>query len=708
MIDYEGETVEEEAPAKAPEKKMSAEQAEFIEKFEQFFDLSLSEKVSELNANYPVQKSIDVPFMELEKFDPDLADLLLENPDLVVPSAEQALFNLAPSKPKAIAFEPHVRFFDLPNRIIIENIGSDCIGKLVAIEALVTKRGELRQKLKKAYYECFLCGATQTVDLTKDGIPPKICDTCKRRSLKLNKEKSEFINLQRAEIQELLENLKAGAPAAHVHMVLEDDLVNVVIPGERIEVTGILRLREMSDESEIYIQYIEVVSVKKLKKDFEELELTKDEEDKITSLSQDPDIYKKITNSVAPSIYGHEEVKEGIALQLFGGTPGKTLRDGGEIRSDIHILLIGDPGAAKTRLLQFVHALAPKSIYVSGKSVTGAGLTASAEKDEIGGERGWVLKAGALVLASGGIGSIDEFDKIGKNDISALHEVMESQTVSVAKAGIVTQFKAKTSILAAANPKFGRFDPNMLAVEQFNISETLLSRFDLIFAMKDVMDEEKDRKVAEHILKSHKEAGEAVQAGKKSENIVVEDQLEDALSQPFLKRYIAYARKNVFPVLSDEAKDRIRDYYTSMRRLGRTTGTVTATARQIEALVRMSESSAKMRLAKTVTLEDAERVIRLMDFVAKSIYTDKETGRLDIDIITTGQPRSKVEKYKTIINIVEELSKQFDSVPIEEVLKESGNFDIDRGTAERLVQDLISKGELYTPSHGHVRITSRS
>ena len=263
----------------------------------------------------------------------------------------------------------------------------------------------------------------------------------------------------------------------------------------------------------------------------------------------------------------------------------KTLPEGGRIRSDIHILLIGDPGSAKTRMLQYMSDLAPKSVYVSGKSVTGAGLTASAERDDLG--EGWTLKAGALVLASGGLGCIDEFSHIEKAEQSALLEVMESQSVSVAKAGIVAKFKARTSILAAANPKFGRFDPNQLPAEQFDIPPTLLSRFDLIFPIRDIMDEEKDKSLAQYVLTTHRDAALKQTPQQEEYNV---------LSTEFLRKYIAYSRKMVKPVLSQEASEKIKDYYLQLRKLGQAQGAVAITPRQIEGLIRLSEASAKARL----------------------------------------------------------------------------------------------------------------
>ncbi|MFH1447534.1 MAG: minichromosome maintenance protein MCM [Candidatus Micrarchaeota archaeon] len=383
-----------------------------------------------------------------------------------------------------------------------------------------------------------------------------------------------------------------------------------------------------------------------------------------------------------------------MGLQLFGGCPGKELPEGGHIRSDIHILLIGDPGAAKSRMLQYITDLAPKSIYVSGKSVSGVGLTAAAERDELS-EGGWTLKAGALVLASGGMVGVDEFDKMDEKERAAMHEAMESQTVSVAKAGIVAKFKAKTSILAAANPKFGRFDPNQLPSEQFNIAPTLLSRFDLIFPVRDIMDEEKDRKLAEHILRTHEAASAKI-------NLLEND--KTIIPTELLRKYIAYTRKYIRPKLSPEANEKIKEYYVEMRKMGAVQGTVSITPRYIEGLIRLSEASAKTRLSQKVEVSDAELAIKLNDFVLRQVMMDQETGKIDVDIIATGQPKSKVEKVNALLNLIKDLQKEYDLVEIGKVIEQAENYNMDQLTARRLIEDLITKGDLFKPKPGFIKI----
>ncbi|MFA5930349.1 MAG: minichromosome maintenance protein MCM [Candidatus Micrarchaeia archaeon] len=684
----------------------------YVEKFESFYTDALREKINRLLTDYPMQKSLLVDFEDLEKYDRELADILIRQPDSLINAAELALVQsqevVFKNAHPDVAFEPHVRFFNLPDSgLLIQDISSRNIRELISVKGVVTKRGPILHKVKVAVYKCQMCDATTKVPMTKNAQVPQVCSECKRRALKLEEEDSYFVDVQKAEAQELLERLTGGAPAATITLWMEDDLVNKVTPGDTIEITGVMRLippakprtgAGSGETTQIYTRYIDVVNAKKTQKDFEEIETTKEDEARIRELATDPKIYEKMYASVAQGIYGHSEVKEALTLQLFGGTKDKFIPGGAPIRNDIHILLIGDPGSAKTRFLQYVKDLAPKGIFVSGKSVTGVGLTASAEKDDLG-DGGWTLKAGALVIASGGIASVDEFDKIDEGERAAMHEVMESQTVSVAKAGIVAQFKAKTSILAAANPKFGRFDPNQLPGKQFDIPPTILSRFDLIFPIIDVMDETKDAALADFMLQTHRAGAETGVKAKEDPNV---------LSKSFMRKYISYARQHFRPRLTDAAMKKIKDFYVELRRMGKAEGAVPITPRQIEGLVRLSEASAKLRLSETVDESDAERAIHLTQYVLEKVSRDRETGKLDIDIIATGKPKSQTDKINTIMGIALRIQTQLGAIEVVRLVGQATDEGVaDEMTVRRIVDDLIYRGELYKVKPGFVKIVNQ-
>ncbi len=678
---------------------MGEQDSSLVSIFEDFFTNIYKEKINDILASYPTIRSVNVDFGDLDKFDTVVADQLLSQPEVVIDAAEEAIRNLNLTLPPGVGeFKPHVRFYNGPNsETMIESLSSKKLNELVSFKGIVTKRTDVMHKVKKANYVCQACGESYDIVVTRNFKPPKMCASCKKLALIPNEEKSEFTDIQKAEVQDLLEKVSGGAPASKMEIWFEDDLVNQVTPGENMQITGVMRIKptqNMRQKNElVFNRYVEAIHVESLKRDFEEITLTKEDIANIRDAARSEEITQRIFASIAPAVYGYKEVKKAIALQLFGGTRGKVMRGDAKVRDDIHLLLIGDPGIAKTRFLNSTTALAPKSMYVSGKSVSGVGLTASAEKDELG-DGGWTLKAGALVLASGGIGAIDEFDKIDEEDRASLHEVMESQTVSIAKAGIVAKFKSKTAIIAAANPKHGRFNQSKNLADQFDIPPSLLSRFDLLFPILDVLDEEKDLNLAEHILSSHIEAAKGV--------IVKED--ESVMDKDFLRKYIAYARRHIHPILGEAAKEKIKEFYLDLRRRGKSSGSVPITPRYLEGLVRLAEAHAKMRLSEDVELTDAEIAVDLLDYVLKKVLTDKETGRFDVDIITTGKARSQVEKIETLLDIIKEKTREQEAVSKREVLDEAEANGMDAAAAKRILSELQRKGEIYEKEPGWIAL----
>ncbi|MEM0316041.1 MAG: minichromosome maintenance protein MCM, partial [Archaeoglobaceae archaeon] len=449
--------------------------------------------------------------------------------------------------------------------------------------------------------------------------------------------------------------------------------------------------------------YLEGNSIEIVQQEYEEFEITEADKERILALARSDDIYEKIVKTIAPSIYGYEDIKLAIALQLFGGVP-KKLPDGTEIRGDIHILLVGDPGVAKSQLLRFVHRIAPRSIYTTGKGTTTAGLTATAVRDEVDGR--WTLEAGALVLADKGIALVDEIDKMRKEDRSALHEALEQQTISVAKAGINAILKARCALLAAANPKYGRFDRFSPIAEQIELSPTLLSRFDLIFVLTDEPEIEKDKRLAEHILNIH-QLGETLEkmklVGEESRiaNIV------PAIDPELFRKYIAYA-KNFFPILSEEAKKRIEDYYISLRSKAKENSPVPITARQLESVIRLAEASARVRLSEVVTAEDVDRVTKIMERSLAQIAVDPETGELDIDFAFSGTSKRQRDRIWTMKKIIEELEDLSENgAPEEEVVKRAESEGIDEAKAKEILSKLRINGEIFSPKFGFYRIVRK-
>ncbi|MFH0970029.1 MAG: LAGLIDADG family homing endonuclease [Candidatus Diapherotrites archaeon] len=1269
----------------------------FIPKFEEFFStLEYKKKIEKLAHEYPQERSLIVDFNDLDSFDYQLAEELMEHPDLLMEAAKLAVQKIEVSVLQLDSFTPNVRFRNLPKdkQSLVRDVSAAQLGKLISVEGVIRQVTEVMPKLKNATWRCRRCGNTYLI--AQDGHQqrkPVLC-SCKNRDFELVPEESRFVDYQKIQIQEPLEMLKGSEQAVNLDVYIEDDFVNKVYPGNRTQITGILRLYPPNkDKKNVYGRYLEAIHLEETEKEFEDIIIEEEEEQKIKELAKDPAIYQMLAQSIAPAIHGHDIVKESIALQLFGGVkkniPGSTT-----IRGNVHVLLVGDPGTGKSQLLVAADRIAPKSVYVAGKTSSGVGLTASAVKDDFG-EGGWTLKAGALVLASGGMVMVDEFDKmecltgdslvctengklapiqtifeeskkhgriettakgtsvrdiqnqfvlsmnaqlniikrrvvaaheyphdgrilqirlqsgekinvspnhpfftttdkevrtikagylqkgsfilvpaalpneesedsntslarlygylagdgnvtynppenymirftnkdpdlledfnrcctdvfskptiypseiregglsstrvngqshvdhiaqhapglmekysdkyspnipflsednaihylrglfdsegnvdivhqqvsfsstseritmevktlllklgilsqiqykkphekrrasyslritdsesiakfsakigftstrkqgalmkftpssrehsvlniiphigpllkdirtglglyqkecglnaatyhnfesgqanitlkkarkvlevfkahhqtnlspkiqqkiqyfemlvngnvlwrkvsevkevthspahrisyqqthqinhllstigfpkiaqknmkkqiplimeklktkqsrihslfmkiewkeenirdaianesiphsmiasdlgihqstisrwIGRQttphtftpydtipilkkhlckqneqikevipllenaiatpktriydltiegdhnfianniivhnseDRSAMHEAMEQGQVSVAKAGIVTRFKTDTSVLAAANPKLSRFDTYKPFFEQIDLPASLISRFDLFFMMRDTLDRGRDETIAHHILATHR-AGEQLLQYQRGIKQRISKEVEDLkqsvlpiINTELLQKYISYARQKVFPMLTEEASLALQNFYVGLRDQGRQAGSYSATARQLEGLVRLAEASARVRLSEDVTIDDAERAIRLVRTSLEDVVKDPETGRIDIDIVTSGQTQSSRDHMRVITDIIKSKSKEMDKVPIQDVIAEALSRGIDEEKVREFIQKLKKAGEIYEPNHGFLK-----
>ena len=653
-----------------------------LAKFEEFFSTIYKDDVFEILEKYPDERSLTVNYEDLEMFDPDLADLLIEKPDEVILASQKAIKNIDPLMKDA---ELNIRFENLTNNIPLSDLLSKYIGSFVSADGIVRKTDEIRPRIETGVFECRGCMRITEVEQTSGNhiMEPSLCSECGGRSFRLLQEDSKYIDTQSARMQEPLENLSGGTEPKQMLMVLEDDLVDELNPGDKVRITGTLKtFRE--ERSGKFKNYIYVNHIEPLEQEFEELELSEEDEERILELSRDPHIHDKIINSTAPSIKGHRDVKEAIALQLFGGTV-QQLEDGTRLRGDLHILIVGDPGIGKSQILKYVSKLAPRSVYTSGKGTSGAGLTAAAVRDELG---GWSLEAGALVLGDQGNVCVDELDKMRSEDRSALHEALEQQTVSIAKAGIMATLNTRCSVLAAANPKFGTFDQYKTLANQIDLPSPILSRFDLIFVIEDRPDVEKDRELAQHILKTHQYS-----------NIAYDIEPE------LLRKYIAYARKNVHPVLTDAANKVLEEFYVSVRTGGVEEGTpVPITPRQLEATIRLAEASAKLQLKNEVEASDAHRAISLQRRCLEKIGMDPDTGKIDIARVEGRTPTSERDKMRVVQEELKALEEEFDLVPVN-ILKEhlADNHDMSEEKTDEILRILRSKGIIYEPHHGVVK-----
>lgn len=657
------------------------EQQNVVEALSEFFIEYYYDEI--ISASQAGKKSIEVDFSLLEKFDVALADYLLNSPEEVLELAEESLRKID------TATELKVRVFNFPEdrNIRIRNLRAEHLGKLIVVDGIVKRASEIRPEVKEAVFTCLKCGNRISILQTERAIqPPQECD-CGNRKFKLTDQK--LFDARWVVIEEPYE-IVSGERPSELTIYLKEDLTspkmqNKTDPGNRIKVVGILKnlprrvKGSRSRQMEIYLDanYVESVEV-----EWEELEITPEDERRIIEFSKDPELFQKLVASIAPSMYGMDDVKEAVLLQLFGAEP-KILKDKTKVRGNIHILLIGDPASGKSQLMQVVAKLLPRGRYVSGSGITAAGITATVVKDEefLG---GWVLEAGALVMSNRSICCIDEFSKVSSQDRVALQEAMSLETISIAKASIVATLPAQTAILAGGNPKLGRFDPYIPIREQVDIDDVLLSRFDLKFALRDLPNPELDNKVADHILRMRQ----------------FEEEAKPLVEPEFIRKYIAYARTNIHPILTKEAGERIKEFYLEMRAKAGEEAPIAITLRQYESLLRLAEASAKVRLSSAICLEDAERAIRLMKISLRQFGFEPETGMFDIDR-AEGQRVTAAQRGKIRImrDILEELTATFGKqIPADEIIRRARESGVDN--AEDILKKMLNEGICFSPKPG--------
>ena len=578
--------------------------------------------------------------------------------------------------------------------------------------------------LREAVFQCLRCYAILKVPQESTVFnEPQDCSKeqggCGRAAastaFKLLTEKSQFVDTQKLEIQESPEGLRAGAQPERLTMYVEDDITGDIAPGDRVITNGILRSQQritrMRGKSTLFDIYLDGNSIELEEKEFEDVKINEEEMKKILELSKDSHVYETIIESIAPSIYGMNIEKEALALQLFGGVT-KHMPDETRIRGDIHIMLIGDPGTAKSQLLEYISHLAPRGVYASGKSTSAAGLTAAAVRDDFG-EGRWTLEAGALVLADGGIACVDEIDKMTTQDRSALHEAMEQQVIHVAKAGITAALKSRCALLAAANPKYGRFDEYRPISDQIDMAPALLSRFDVIFPIKDKPDKVVDLSMAEHILRSHL-GGEIKEHRSISDDPKFTKEDEESalgavipiLSTQFLRKYIAFSRRNIVPVMTQEAMQDLADFYVRLRSQESSgeTGAIAITPRQLEALVRLAEASARIRLSEQITNEDTERAIKIAQYYLRRVASD--SGILDIDMIATGVSHTQRSRIIELTEIIRALSAEDKSGAAneDEIISEAESKGFEREQIKTDLEKLQREGRIFRPTEKKIRL----
>jgi len=844
-----------------PEAELKEERrSEFASRFKEFLRKKYYKEIVKAAHSDQV---LDIDFQLLDKASPEMTELLLNRPEYFFELAQEAIEGIELPSPVS------VRFFNLPesSAIPIRNLRSKHIGKFTSVEGMVRKASEIRPELVGIVWKCPACDNEIEVERKGNFIGKPYSCECGNKAGFTQKEK-KMIDMRWIMIEEPFE-LTEGDRPSQVNLVLKGSLTTpdfrrMTDPGSRLLMTGVLKEIPKGKFYNVKLDfYMDVNHIEPKEIGWERVDISKEDEEEIKKMSNDPRIYENLVASLAPTLYGMEDIKESIVLQMFGGIR-RVMPDKTKSRGDIHILLIGDPASGKSQLLKLAPEIVPRGKYVSGKGTTTAGLctthdsliqlgngklvkigrlvekelkkgakeikngvfvaetptereivsfdqknlktkgkkitqyfkikappklvkittrtgrnvivtpenpipvlnngkvmwkqagetfkneqivcqknthesknekekesdfsdifwdkiksieiienknhewvydvtvegehsfvcngiiihnTASVSKDEqfMG---GWVLEAGAMVLANKGILAVDEFEKMSPEDQVAMHEGLEQGSVSIAKASIIATLPAQTSVLAGGNPKFSRFDPYMPIAKQIIIPDTLLSRFDLKFALRDVPESAKDKLVVDHMLSTR------------------EDGFEGAIPRippETIRKYIAYAKKNCLPVLTKEAGKTLKSFYLKTRKKAESGVAISITLRQFEALIRLSEAAAKIQLSPEVKKDHALRAIKLMRASLKQLGFDPDTGEIDVDRaegVTTAKERSGI---RIILDIINTLSEKKKEVLIDEIKEAAKKEKIEPDTTEEILDKLKNEGMLFNPSPNYVQ-----
>ncbi|NOQ44936.1 MAG: AAA domain-containing protein [Nitrosopumilus sp.] len=683
-----------------------------------FTESALSDKVKDFLirfkdkfGNYKYVEQIDEMMPKNSKYilvdyndlvvEPELASMFSDAPDKILDAFSRAIKEALQTRfsdyAEKIKDEVRVRIVNYPLQRSLRQITAETIGNIVSVSGMVVRSSEVKPLAKELIFVCPDEHPTKVIQLqSMDVKTPVVCDSpnCKHRDFELKPEASKFIDFQILRLQELPEDLPPGQLPHYIDVTIRQDLVDNARPGDRIILTGIVRIEQESvagvprGHSGLYRLRIEGNNIEflggrgnKSSRKIQREEILPEDEKLIRALSQSPDVYQRLIDSLAPHIQGQSLIKEAILLLIVGSNQ-RLLGDGSKIRGDINVFLVGDPGTAKSEMLKFCARIAPRGLYTSGRGSTAAGLTAAVVKDKSG---IMMLEAGAVVLGDQGLVCIDEFDKMKPEDRSALHEVMEQQSASIAKGGIVATLNARTSILAAANPMYGKYDPFKNITENVNLPIPLLTRFDLIFVVRDIPTREKDEKIARHIIELHTPKG--------TDN-------RSVIDVDLLTKYLAFAKKGM-PTLTKEAEEKILDYYLQMRNV-ESEEMITVTPRQLEGIIRLSTARARLLMKDKVEEEDAERAIFLIQSMLQDAGVDVNTGKVDLGVLQ-GRPRSEVSKMQLFMDVLKGLEGD-NKVSVEErtfvkELEKSEKFTEEE--ARNYIRRMLREASIYESKPGH-------
>ncbi|CAG9832644.1 unnamed protein product [Diabrotica balteata] len=579
------------------------------------------------------QSSFNVEFPSLAHKEHVLAYFLPEAPFQMIEVfdevAKDIVLSMYPSYDR-VTNEIHVRISDLPLIEELRTFRKLHVNQLVRTLGVVTATTGVLPQLSVVKFDCGKCGFvlgpfTQTQE---SEVQPNACPQCQSHGpFMINMEQTVYRNYQKITLQESPGRIPAGRVPRSKDCILLADLCDRCKPGDEVDITGIYTNSydgSLNTDNGFPVFSTVILANYLIVKDCKQIvqSLTDDDINSIIKMSKDHRVSDRILTSIAPSIYGHDFIKRALAMSLFGGE-SKNPGDKHKVRGDINVLICGDPGTAKSQFLKFVEKIAPRAVFTTGQGASAVGLTAYVRRDAA--TREWTLEAGALVLADQGVCLIDEFDKMNDQDRTSIHEAMEQQSISISKAGIVTSLQARCSVIAASNPIGGRYDASMTFAENVNLSDPILSRFDILCVVRDEVDPIQDQHLARFVVGSHIRH----HPSKKEQELPEEPENEMQIPQEMLKKYIVYARQNIHPKLQNMDQDKVANIYSQLRQESLATGSLPITVRHIESIIRMSEAHAKMHLREYVQEDDVNMAVRMMleSFVETQKYSVMKSMR---------------------------------------------------------------------------------
>ncbi|PVU86321.1 hypothetical protein BB560_006758 [Smittium megazygosporum] len=634
-------------------------------------------KLGEVNG-----ESLEVNYPHLATSKPIIAYFLVNAPKemftIMDDIAMDAVLTVFPDYAR-ICPEIHVRVSGLPVVSSLRDLRQAQLDTLVRVSGVVSRRTSVFPQLKYVKFDCSKCGAVlgPFYQDNKSEIKIGACTNCQSRGpFSVNSENTVYRNYQRITLQETPGSVPAGRLPRHREVILLWDLIDYAKPGEEIEVTGVychsydasLNARQGFP---VFTTVIEANHLLKKSDEFSAFKLTEEDRRELRALSRSKDLERRLIKSIAPSIYGHTTLKHTLILSLFGGVPKDI---GGKLRTrgDINVLMLGDPGTAKSQLLKYIESTAHRAVFTTGQGASAVGLTASVRKDPV--TREWTLEGGALVLADRGVCLIDEFDKMNDADRTSIHEAMEQQSISISKAGIVTSLQARCSVLAAANPIGGRYRPSLTFSQNVMLTEPILSRFDVLAVVRDEVDPIKDELLGKFVVKSHILSHPEFDAlgpdAFSDTNLTQETQemngLEklneldisdvDIIPQETLKKYIMYARENITPKFQKIDYDKVTQLYSELRKESLATGSIPITVRHVESIIRLSEAHARMHLRDNVRSDDLDVAIKitLTSFIsAQKLSVAKQLKRAFAKYLTASSDFDEL-LYMILCKIIQE------------------------------------------------------